>query len=698
MSDIDSDLQKQQLSMLESFFWSVACDCLVHTFNKGEYRKIILPMLVIRRFDTVLEPTKAAVLAENEKLVARGEKNPRNFLTKVSEHAFYNISPFSLKDLKNRTSPKQLKDDFKNYLNGFSANVQEIIHYFGFAKEIDKLVESGTLHLLIEKFVSPQINLAPFPILNSDGSERLPALENHTMGTLFEKLLRRFNEENNVTEAGEHFTPRDIVALMADIAVLPVADKLKDSSYLIYDGACGTGGILTLAEKRIQEIAKASNKSIKTYIYGQELNDETYAVAKADLLIKGESSEDIKLGSTISQDQFAGHPFDFCISNPPFGTPWKKDFELWGMVATSSEKVNYSVLKKEIKDRRFVMNYAGNSNFRVIPDIGDPQMLFLANNISKMQKDTPLGTRIVEVHNGSSLSTGDAGQGESNLRRYMFENDLVEAIVAMPEKMFYNTGIGTFLWILSNKKEKRRKGKVQLIDATEMKSPLRKNLGEKNCEFTEEIRKRIMKVYMDFKESDACKIFDNAEFGYWQIAVERPLKLKVTLSSENIRAFQAETGNSDLSKILEDFAKKQSEYLDYNEFDKAFAKFAKAKDYKLKGKDKTAIKKFLCKSCDQAEIVLDKDGNPESDPDSGDSEQVPLTYNGGIAGFMKNEVLPYAPDAYVDDTQTKIGYELSFTKYFYKPVQLRELSEIKDDIKKIEEETEGLLAEILGQL
>lgn len=696
MSNIDSDLQKEQLSTLESFFWSVACDCLVQTFNKGEYRKIILPMLVIRRFDAVLEPTKAKVLAENEKLKSRGEKHPQNFLKKASKQTFYNTSKFSLKDLRARTSPQQLKSDFTDYINGFSENVQEIIQYFGFAKEIDKLVNSGRLHLLIEKFTSPQINLAPFPVPNSDDSVRLPALDNHSMGTLFEKLLRRFNEENNVTEAGEHFTPRDIVALMADLAVIPIADKLKDSSYLIYDGACGTGGILTLAEKRVNEIAKERNKEIKTYIYGQELNEETFAIAKSDLLIKGESSDDLKLGSTISQDCYASETFDFCISNPPFGTPWKSDFELWGLIEKGAEKANYTALKKEIKDRRFVMNYAGDPEYRVIPDVGDPQMLFLANNIAKMKRDTELGTRIVEVHNGSSLFTGDAGQGESNLRRYMFENDLVEAIVAMPEKMFYNTGIGTFLWILSNKKEKRRRGKVQLIDATEMKSPLRKNLGEKNCEFTPEIRKKILKVYMDFKNTETSKIFDNSEFGYFQICVERPLRLKVSLTEENIKAFQSETGNDELVKILNDFAKKKSEYLDFNEFDKRFAKFAKDAGYKLKGKDKTAIKKFLCQVCDTAEIVRDKNGDPEPNSDLRDNEQVPLTYEGGIDGFMRKEVLPYAPDAYVNDSQTKIGYELSFTKYFYKPIQLRELSEIQADIKMIEKETDGLLSEIMG--
>ncbi len=697
MSDSNSESQMRQVSTLTNFFWSVACDCLVHTFNKSDYKKIILPMLVIRRFDAILEPTKSAVLVEKAKLEGRKVSvgNMRMPLERITKNKFYNVSKFSLADLKARSNPQQLKSDFIEYLNGFSENVQDIIQRFEFRNKIDKLVDSGTLHLLIEKFVSPEINLAPFSVTYSDGTVRLPALENHTMGTLFEHLLRKFNEEYNVTEAGEHFTPRDIVALMADIAILPIADKLKDSSYLIYDGACGTGGILTLAEERIKEIATQKKKNIKTYIFGQEFSEETYAITKSDLLIKGETADDIKFGSTISQDMYSSETFDFCISNPPFGTPWKKDFELWGLVGKSSEKANYGALKKEIKDKRFVLNYKGNPEYRVIPDIGDPQMLFLANNISKMKHDTELGTRIVEIHNGSSLFNGDAGQGESNLRRYMFENDLVEAIIAMPEKMFYNTGIGTFLWVLSNKKEKRRKGKVQLIDATAMKSPLRKNLGEKNCEFTPEIRKEIMKVYNDFKESDCCKIFDNAEFGYYEITVERPLRLKVSLSQENIQGLFDETSSNELTNLLKEISSEQETFNSFNEFETKFAKLAKKRGFKIKAKDKTAIRKFLCSKSEKAEIVLTKDGTPEADSER-DTEQVPLTYEGGIATFMRNEVLPYAPDAFVDNTKTKIGYELSFTKYFYKPIQLRELSEIRADIKKLEKETDGLLSEILG--
>lgn len=505
--------------------------------------------------------------------------------------------------------------DFIAYLDGFSANVQDIITKFKFRNEIDTLVEGGVLGLLIEKFVDNRINLSNRPVLFDDGSVRLPALDNHSIGTVFEELLRRFNEENNVTEAGEHFTPRDIVTLMAEIAFVPIMDKITDSSYLIYDGACGTGGILSVSEERLQQLAEACGKRINTHIFGQELQPETYATCKSDLLIKGDGEEanNISFGSTISEDGKAGMKFDFCISNPPFGTPWKRDLENWGLKD-----------KKDITDGRFLIAYDGNPAYSLVPNIGDLQMLFLANNISRMKDTTELGTRIVEVHNGSSLFTGNAGGGESNLRRYIIENDLLEAIIAVPEKMFYNTGIGTFIWIVTNRKESRRKGKIQLIDATGLKSPLRKNLGEKNCEFTPEINEQILRAYMDFEETPISKIFDNSEFGYWEITVDRP------------------------------------------------------------------------KRDEQGVIVKNKRGKIEIDKTLRDKEQVPLTYEGGIEAFVRNEILPYTPDAIVNTDDYVIGYELSFTKYFYKPKQLRTLDEIRADIRAIEESTKGLLNQILN--
>lgn len=604
-----------QHNQLVSFIWNIANDVLVNVYNKGDYRKVILPMIVLRRLDAVLEDTKKEVLAMKERLTAANIIQQDEALCAVAGQAFCNSSPFTLKDLKSRTNSQQLKLDFIAYLDGFSANVQDIITKFKFRNEIDTLVEGGVLGLLIEKFVDNRINLSNRPVLFDDGSVRLPALDNHSIGTVFEELLRRFNEENNVTEAGEHFTPRDIVTLMAEIAFVPIMDKITDSSYLIYDGACGTGGILSVSEERLQQLAEARGKRINTHIFGQELQPETYATCKSDLLIKGDGEEanNISFGSTISEDGKAGMKFDFCISNPPFGTPWKRDLENWGLKD-----------KKDITDGRFLIAYDGNPAYSLVPNIGDPQMLFLANNISRMKDTTELGTRIVEVHNGSSLFTGNAGGGESNLRRYIIENDLLEAIIAVPEKMFYNTGIGTFIWIVTNRKESRRKGKIQLIDATGLKSPLRKNLGEKNCEFTPEINEQILRAYMDFEETPISKIFDNSEFGYWEITVDRP------------------------------------------------------------------------KRDEQGVIVKNKRGKIEIDKTLRDKEQVPLTYEGGIEAFVRNEILPYTPDAIVNTDDYVIGYELSFTKYFYKPKQLRTLDEIRADIRAIEESTKGLLNQILS--
>jgi type I restriction enzyme M protein len=372
------------------------------------------------------------------------------------------------------------------------------------------MIDADILGAVIEKFVSPVINLSPNPVLNDQGEVKLPGIDNHTMGVIFEELIRKFNEENN-EEAGEHFTPRDVIYLMADVVFLPIKDRIKDGTYLCYDGASGTGGMLTIAEERLSQLAKENNKQVSVHLYGQESQPETYAIAKGDLLLKGDGkeAENIYYGSTLSNDGNATMEFDFMLSNPPYGKSWKTDAERLGG-------------KKDITDPRFVVNFKDDPEFKMIPRVSDGQLLFLANNIAKMKHNTELGSRIAEVHNGSSLFTGDAGQGESNLRRYIIESDYLEAIIALPESMFYNTGIATYIWVVTNRKEKRRKGKVQLIDATSLKSPLRKNLGNKNCELTAEIREQIMDIYLKFEENEHSKIFDNEEFGYWKITVERP--------------------------------------------------------------------------------------------------------------------------------------------------------------------------------
>lgn len=618
-------MNQSQYNQLFSFIWNIATDVLVYAFEKGEYKKIIMPMMVLRRIDVLLEPTKEQLLKQKQMLDANNIQNQDPILYTVTGYPFYNTSKFTMKTLKSETDPLRLKMNFIDYLNGFSKDVQDIIDKFHLRQMVDNLTEAERLGSIIEKFTDDKINLSTKPVLDDNGKVRLPGLDNHTMGTIFEELLRKFNEENNVTEAGEHFTPRDYVKLLADLAVLPIADKITDNTYHIYDGACGTGGILTIAQDRILEIANERGKKVQVNIFGQELQPDTFATCKADLMISEniksfqyqhgmEPREYIAFDSTISRDGHAGETYDFCISNPPFGTPWKEDLKKRGLGENE---------KKKFTDSRFTIIDNEGRELSFIPDIGDAQMMFLANNLSRMREDTALGTRIVEVHNGSSLFTGDAGSGASNLRQYIIENDLLEAIIAMPEKDFYNTGIGTFIWVITNRKEERRKGYVQLIDATEIKSPLRKNLGEKNCETTEADRAQIMKLLMDFKETPQSKIFPNNEFGYWSVKVYQPQR--------------DEQGN-----------------------------------------------------------IIRKKGVPVIDKKSKDTEIIPFRYEGGIEGFFQNEILPYSPDAILDKNSIEAGYELSFTKYFYKPKQLRTIEEISQDIRKIEERTDGLLDEILG--
>ena len=519
-------MDNKQYNALFSFIWNIANDVLVHAFEKGDYKKIILPFMVLRRIDVLLESTKAAVLEKKEFCDSHHLADYTPFLTQVTGYPFYNTSAFTMKTLKNEIDPQRLKMNIIEYFNGFSQDVQDIIDKFKLRQQVDNLIEANRLGSLLEKFTDENINLSVKPVMqeviNEDGTkemvERLPGLDNHTMGTIFEELLRKFNEENNVTEAGEHFTPRDYVRLLGQLAIEPIKDTITDNTYTIYDGACGTGGILTIVQEEIERIANEEGKRVRTSIFGQELQPDTYATCKADLMISGNINkfsyrlgsvdhQYIAFGSTISQDGHAGEKFDFCISNPPFGTPWKEDLKKWGIED-----------KKEITDPRF---FDGVTSF--IPEIGDCQMLFLANNISRM-KDSPLGTRIVEVHNGSSLFTGKAGGGESNLRKYIIENDLLEAIIQMPDNDFYNTKIATYIWVVTNRKEERRKGKVQLIDASNIKTVLDKHLGKKNCYTSDKNRKEILDLLVNFQNNDNSVILDNEEFGYWDVEVLRPAK------------------------------------------------------------------------------------------------------------------------------------------------------------------------------
>jgi type I restriction enzyme M protein len=422
-------MEQGQLNWVVNFIWGIADDVLRDLYVRGKYRDVILPMTVLRRFDAVLEPTKQAVLdmrasLDKEKIVHQDQA-----LRQEAGQAFYNTSKFTLRDLKSRASQQQLKADFEAYLDGFSPNVQDILENFEFRNQIPRLSKADALGTLIQKFLSPDINLSPNPVFNGDGSVKHPGLDNHGMGTVFEELVRRFNEENN-EEAGEHWTPRDAVKLMAKLIFLPIADEIESGTYLLYDGACGTGGMLTVAEETLLDLARARGKQVSVHLFGQEINAETYAICKADLLLKGEgeAADNIVGGpehSTLSNDAFPSREFDFMLSNPPYGKSWKSDLERMGG-------------KEGIKDPRFIIEHNGDPEYSLMTRSSDGQMLFLANMLSKMKQDTRLGSRIAEVHNGSSLFTGDAGQGESNIRRWMIENDWLEAIVALPLNMFYN--------------------------------------------------------------------------------------------------------------------------------------------------------------------------------------------------------------------------------------------------------------------
>ena len=664
-------MDNQEYNSIVSFIWGIADDCLRDVYVRGKYRDVILPMTVIRRLDAMLEETKETVLSMKKQLDAAHIDNQWPALCNAAGQAFCNASPFLLKDLTSRGKKQTLEADFKAYLDGFSPNVQEILDKFKFRDQIRTMVDADILGAVIEKFTSPDINLSPKP-------GKLPGLDNHGMGTIFEELIRRFNEENN-EEAGEHWTPRDVVELMADLAFYPVEDQIKDATYSCYDGACGTGGMLTVAQARLLKLAAQQRKKVSIHLFGQEINPETYAICKADMLLKGdgEEVEHIAYGSTLSLDGNPSRQFDFMLSNPPYGKSWKTDADKLGG-------------KNEILDTRFNTYLPGGELLKMIPRTSDGQLLFLLNNVSKMKTDTELGSRIIEVHNGSSLFTGDAGSGESNARRYLIESDLVEAIIALPDNMFYNTGIGTYIWVLSNKKEARRKGKIQLIDATQMKSPLRKNMGNKNCEFTPDIRKEIIRIFLDMEESDVSKIFDNSEFGYWNVTVDRPLRLRVFPEREIPE-------KDEKGKVL---FKKHMELLDvrhavleaaktapFDDWD-AFAKATKLKKTQLK-----KIRPYITETDPEAKEVAG-----EADPELRDTENIPFQYEGGIHTFMEKEVLPYAPDAYVDEEKTKIGYEISFTKYFYKPVKLRDMKDILASLAELEKESEGVMDDIVRGL
>ena len=752
-----------------SFIWGIADDVLRDLFKRGKYPDVILPMCVIRRMDAVLEPTKEAVLDTKKMLDEAGITEQRAALCDAAGQAFYNTSKFTLRDLKSRGSQQQLLADFEDYLNGFSSNVQDILDNFKFRNQLPSLSKADAIGTLINMFLDPEIDLSPATI------------DNHAMGTVFEELVRKFNEDNN-EEAGEHWTPRDAVRLMANLVFLPMEKEIKSGTYLLYDCACGTGGMLTVAEETLTGIAAKRQQVVKCLLYGQESQPETYAVCKADMLLKGEgeSADHIVGGaewSTLSHDAFPAQEFDFMLANPPYGKSWKKDLEAMGG-------------KDSMRDPRFKVMHEGEE-LSLVTRSSDGQMLFLANMASKMNPKSILGSRIAEVHNGSSLFTGDAGQGESNIRRWLIENDWLEAIIALPLNLFYNTGIATYIWVLSNRKATHRKGQVQLIDASQWFKPLRKNLGKKNCELSAEDIDRISRAFLDFKETPESKLFPNAAFGYWKVTVERPLRLHSQITLKAIGKLRFASGDEDLrSKLYEEFGddlfaafpkvavslekrladwgndeedeeeeegistkkglpeKKRKKLVDsktwerdgylvevatalraelgdavfedYNIFRERVNATLKDTAIKISAPDLKLILKTVSWRVETAPRVIAKTHKPgkvqaeplfgyfedtvngksvvveyEPDPELRDTEQVPLLEEGGIEAFIRREVLPYTPDAWIKQDATKIGYEVSFTRHFYKPKPLRTLEEISADILAIEKEAEGLLDDLL---
>ena len=590
------------LNWIANYIWGIADDVLRDLYVRGKYRDVILPMTVLRRLDAVLEDSKQTVLDTKALLDEAGVVTQDAALRQAAGQAFYNTSNFTLRDLRNRANSQQLTADFQAYLDGFSPNVQDILEKFEFRNQIPRLSKADALGTLIEKLTSPDVNLSPAPVKNADGSVRHPGLDNHGMGSIFEELVRRFNEENN-EEAGEHWTPRDAVRLMARLVFLPVADRIKSSTYLLYDGACGTGGMLTVAEETLRQLATEHGKDVSAHLFGQEINAETYAICKADLLLKGEGE---------AADHIVGGPEHSTLANDAFPSR------------------------------------------------------------EKMKQDTPLGSRIAEVHNGSSLFTGDAGQGESNIRRWIIENDWLEAIVALPLNMFYNTGIATYVWVLTNRKPEHRRGKVQLIDATKWFRPLRKNLGKKNCELGEDDIARICATFLAFEETEQSRIFDNAAFGYWKVTVERPLRIE---GADPNRVYKA----AEIKALKENGKRSEG------------APAIIRKVHK-RGTEADPLRGRFAAAVDGRTVVVEY----EPDTDLRDTEQIPLQEKGGLEAFLRREVLPYAADAWYQADSVKTGYEISFTRYFYKPKPMRTLAEIRADILALEKETDGLLAEILG--
>ncbi|WP_419638395.1 type I restriction-modification system subunit M [Thiolapillus sp.] len=768
-----------------SFIWSIADDCLRDVYVRGKYRDVILPMFVLRRLDCLLEGSKEAVMEEVkfQRDAGFAELDPMG-LKDASGYVFYNTSPFTLQKIVDTAANnrQQLEANFRLYLDGFSPNVKEIVDKFKLRSQAQHMAAKDVLYDVLDKFTSPYINLSPVAATDPDG-RKLPSLTNLGMGYVFEELIRKFNEENN-EEAGEHFTPREVIHLMTHLLFDPVQGQLPPTM-LIHDPACGSGGMLTESQNYLEDPAGPFRvKPDSAFLYGKEINDETYAICKSDMMIKGNNPENIKNGSTLATDEFAGMRFDFMLSNPPYGKSWKADHKA-------------IVDGKEILDPRFevvLSDFRGDEQtVPATPRSSDGQLLFLMEMVDKMKttSDSPQGSRIASVHNGSSLFTGDAGSGESNIRRYIIENDLLEAIVQLPNNLFYNTGITTYIWLLSSNKATSRKGKVQLIDASQRYRKLRKNLGNKNCELTPEHIQQIVELHASMPNDGTSKMFDNEDFGYYKVTVERPSRKAAQFTPERVatlrfvpavaelmewaygrwgdvlydelashkQAIEDHIDREDIGitarnrKLLLDpkawssqrelmqTAEKlmqavgQDLYMDFNVFRSLVEENLKSLGIRLTASEKNQIYNAVSWQDDQTEKVIkkihrlkgDKLGKVleslsfgdfqceqgmladfgfwptdtpgeyleyETDSDLRDTENVPLKED--IHAYFLREVRPHVDEAWINLGATKIGYEISFNKYFYQHKPLRSLEEVTRDILALEAETEGLLKRLVS--
>jgi type I restriction enzyme M protein len=663
---------------MTSFIWSIA-DLLRGDCKQSDYGKVILPFTVLRRLDCVLDATRQQILARHESLQNSQVKNLDPILNRITGVPFHNISKLTFDRLKD--DPGHIAANVTSYIRGFSDNAREIfIERFKFPEHIQKLDEANLLYQVVCRFA--EVDLHP------------EAVPNHVMGSIFEELIRRFSEQSNET-AGEHFTPREVIRLMVNLLFMEDHDVLTRPGIIktLYDPACGTGGMLSVAEEYLREL----NPDAALKVFGQELNDESFAICESDMMIKGQDPDNIKRGNSFDNDGHVGMTFDYMLSNPPFGVEWKK-------------------VEKAVRDEADTQGYAGRFGAG-LPRINDGSFLFLQHMIAKMKPAQEGGSRIAIVFNGSPLFTGDAGSGESEIRRWIIENDWLEAIVGLPEQLFYNTGINTYIWIVTNKKSTERRGTIQLINATGFFEKMRKSLGNKRNYLTDAHIAEITRIYGDFQAGQFSKIFDNDDFGYCRIVMERPLRLSFQASPEHIarlreeKTFQSLASSkkrgqagemeAELGRKLQAQILAMLQTLDATKvwtsrdaFQTALHAEARKSGLKLPTPIQKVILSALSERDEEAEVSTDSQGYPESDSDLRDYENVPLKE--AIAYYFEREVRPHVPDAWIDEDKTRVGYEIPFTRHFYEYKPLRPLVEIEAEIRALEAEIQRMLGEVLG--